>query len=403
MASSVPSPESFIESFPNSIPKIEGTPNFESLSNLRHLIKANAATVPSNNGGGQHGYLGIATSAAIYQTISPAPFTIPPNPGPQPIIPAGNPTAAQISHTIRVHTESLREWREYNNIHQALKTTLLNSIEPIYVRAKKDRHIGFANISLRELFSFLFAAYGQITPQALMQTTARLTAPWDPTTPFEHLIDQVEDTMELADAGDQPFSPNQVVNTAYTLVFNTGLYFDECKEWDKKPTADKTWTNFKTHFLLAQRTLRLQQQTSQHAGYHSNIAHHLDKENATNDALSCLTSAAESDRQSFAALLTNNNDLATKLTAAMQDIKTLQQNNSNNRNNGNNGNNGNNRNRTKNTSYCWTHGYKVSRIHNSESCQNPADGHQKTANRSNLMGGSTAGQPASSDATENKA
>jgi hypothetical protein len=63
-----------------------------------------------------------------------------------------------------------------------------------------------------------------------MQTTAHLTTPWDPTTPFEHLIDQVEDTMELADAGNHYFSPNQVVSTVYTLVFNTGLYFDECKE-----------------------------------------------------------------------------------------------------------------------------------------------------------------------------
>jgi hypothetical protein len=392
MASSVPSPESFIESFPNSIPKLEGTPDFESLSTIRHLIKANAATVPSNNGGGQHGYLGISTSSAIYATISPTAFTIPPNPGPQPILPAGNATAAQISHAIRVHTESLREWREYNNVHQALKITLLKSIEPIYVRALKDRHIGFANISLRELFAFLFDAYGQITPQALMQTTARLTTPWDPTTPFEHLIDQVEDTMELADAGNQPFSPNQVVNTAYTLVFNTGLYFDECKEWDKKDPADKTWTEFKTYFLHAQRTLRLQQQTSQHAGYHSNIATHMsDKENATNDALSCLTSAAESDRQSFAALVTNNNDLAHKLTAALADIKALQQNATNR--------NKHDPKRTKNTSYCWTHGFKVSRIHTSESCQNPAEGHQKTADRNNLMGGNTAGQPTTTTTT----
>jgi len=291
-----------------------------------------------------------------------------------------------------MHTEALREWREYNNIHQALKTTLLNSIEPIYVRARKDRHIGFANISLRKLFAFLFEAYGQITPQALMQTTARLTTPWDPTTPFEHLIDQVEDTMELADAGNQPFSPNQVVNTAYTLVFNTGLYFDECKEWDKQAAAAKTWTNFKTHFLLAQRTLRLQQQTSQQAGYHSNIAHANDKENATNDALSCLTSAAESDRQSFAALLTNNNDLAKQLTAAMADIKALQQ-------NSNNKTNKTNQHRTKNTSYCWTHGFKVSRIHNSDNCEHPADGHQKAATRANLMGGSTLGQVPSSAST----
>ena len=193
--------------------------------------------------------------------------------------------------------------------------------------------------------------------------------------------------MELADAGNQPFSPTQVVNTAYTLVFNTGLYFDECKDWDKKDPADKTWTDFKKHFLQAQRTLRLQQQTSQHAGYHSNIALDRDKENATNDALSCLTSAAESDRQSFAALVTNNNDLANKLTAALADIKSLQQ-DANNRNKSN----PNNPHRNKNTSYCWTHGYKVSRIHTSETCRQPADGHQKAANRGNLMGGSTAGQ-----------
>jgi hypothetical protein len=261
---------------------------------------------------------------------------------------------------------------------------LLNSIEPIYVRALKDRHIGFANISLRELFAFLFEAYGQITPQALMQTTARLTAPWDPTTPFEHLINQVEDTLELADAGNQPFSPNQIVNTAYTLVFNTGLYFDECKDWDKQIPAAKTWTNFKQHFLLAQRTLRLQQQTSQQAGYHANLAQDIEKENATNDALSCLSSAAESDRQSFAALVTNNNDLASKLTAAMADIKALQL-TANNRNQPN-------PHRNKNTSYCWTHGFKVSRIHTSESCQHPAEGHQKAATRGNLMGGSTLGQ-----------
>jgi hypothetical protein len=191
--------------------------------------------------------------------------------------------------------------------------------------------------------------------------------------------------MELADAGNQPFSPTQVVNTIYTLVFNTDLYFDKCKEWDKRATADKTWTAFKQFFLHAQRTLHLQQQTSQQAGYHAIIAHMNDKENATNNALSCLTSAAESDRQSFAALLTNNNNLATKLSSAMADIKALQQNasNANNRNK-------NNTNRTKNTSYCWTHGFKVSHIHTSKSCQNPAEGHQKAANRNNLMGRSTA-------------
>ncbi len=134
MASSVPSPESFIESFPNSIPKIEGTPDFESLSTIRHLIKANAATVPSNNGGGQHGYLGISTSSAIYATISPTAFTIPPNPGPQPILPAGNATAAQISHAIKTnqkHKLLLDPWfRHFGQSHRNVMPTPGHAVPP---------------------------------------------------------------------------------------------------------------------------------------------------------------------------------------------------------------------------------------------------------------------------------
>ena len=38
--------------------------------------------------------------------------------------------------------------------------------------------------------------------------------------------------------------------------------------------------------------------------------------------------------------------------------------------------------------YCWTHGYKVSKGHNSHTCSSRAKGHHVEATRSNTMGGS---------------
>jgi hypothetical protein len=188
----------------------------------------------------------------------------------------------------------------------------------------------------------------------------------------------------------------------YTLVYNTGLYFDECKEWKAKPEDDKTWENFKIFFLQAQTELRQQQQaTSARAGF-SAVAE--DKENQIADALANLATAQAADQQAFCQLATTNTDLAAQLKAAMEDITSLktlmlsQHQNRNhsymdNNNHNNNNNNANPPNRRKpNTNYCWTHGFRVAENHTSQTCKNTKFGHQQTATKDNLMGGSTAGQ-----------
>ena len=210
MSSSVPSTDDFIQSFSHQLTKIEGLPTYETLSIARELLKANAASVPTTRGGGEHSYLGIVVSATIYETISDTPWTIPDYPGARPIIPPAA-TSAQIGELVRQHTENLRQWREYQQIEAALKKQLIDSIEPIYLRAKRNRHTGFSNTSLREILNYLFSAYGQIQPNDLQQNYQKLNTAWDPNTPFELLIDQVEECMELADAGGQPFTSTQIV------------------------------------------------------------------------------------------------------------------------------------------------------------------------------------------------
>ena len=225
MTSTAASPEAMMESFPNRhIPKIVGIPTYESISAVKTALAQNAVSIPTTRGGGNHGYLGMVISAPVYHTVTGGQvFNLPNNPGN--IIDRNAPTAMQV----RAHAETLREWREYTNLEQALKKQLANSMDPIYLRAVRDPYVGYANRSLRELIAHLIAMYGNITPPELKENDQRFNTPWDPNTPFESLIDQIETAVEYADAGNQAYTPVQVVNTAFTLIFNTGLYFDECK------------------------------------------------------------------------------------------------------------------------------------------------------------------------------
>ena len=104
--------------------------------------------------------------------------------------------------------------------------------------------------------SILLHRMGTSPPIDLKDNNDKFSKAWDPNQPFEILIDQIEEAVEHEDAGGQPHTPMQIVNNACTIVFNTGVFFDDCKTWRAKAEADKTWTNFKTHFSEAQRQLR---------------------------------------------------------------------------------------------------------------------------------------------------
>jgi hypothetical protein len=385
MSSTVSTPEAFIESFPATPVKIEGQPNYDSLSALREVLKQNAASVSTDRGGGQHGYLGIILSDAMYATIAPNDaFVRPAAPANTPTIPAGG-TAAAIAEAVRLHADELRQWREYVNLTAALRLQLVKCIEPVYLRSQLNRHVGYANSTPRQLLEYLFLTYGKLTPQRLSENHEAMTKPWSPNMPFEDLIDQIEVAMDMATEGNQGYSAAQVLNVAYTQVYNTGLYFDECKIWNAKPVADKTWENFKIHFLEAQTELRTQQQaTSGRHGY-GNWAEE-NKENETAAAIAKLAEATIQDQGAFCALAEANTNLSKQLEEAIKCITsfTAKQ--------GQGKENADKRKHTPNTNYCWSHGFRVGKDHTSTTCKFPKEGHKKEATITSMLGGSTAGE-----------
>ena len=61
-------------------------------------------------------------------------------------------------------------------------------------------------------------------------------------------------------------SNEDIVDTIYMLVYNTGLFYDECVKWDGKQHEEKTWVNFQAHFQAAQRKYKGKQKSSTCAG-----------------------------------------------------------------------------------------------------------------------------------------
>ena len=54
-----------------------------------------------------------------------------------------------------------------------------------------------------------------------------------------------------------PYSMNQVVDNAYQLVFNTGIFAVDFLEWNKRLADDKTLLHLKVFFATSHREWRL--------------------------------------------------------------------------------------------------------------------------------------------------
>ena len=214
--------------------------------------------------------------------------------------------------------------------HHCSQKPLLSAIANIYIHARKDRHVGYMNQTIHTILNHLFKNYGNITPLELKDNDTKMRSNWDPDSPFDCLIKQIEDGQDYAEDGGQPYSAEQLLHITYTLIFKTGLYFEECKQWNNCPATEKTWANFKTQFQNAQCLLHDQLCTTKQAGFHSSYANHTPNTETQPptkycEALIYLASSAASNRK----LLTT---LANSMATINQHINQLNKPNLNMRN-----------------------------------------------------------------------
>ena len=164
--------------------------------------------------------------SAVYATLSTIAFVPPVNPGPESSIPT-DANGAVIADLWYRHTEATKIFTEYENKDKALRQLLLESTDKVYVRSLRQKYVGYGKTTTRVLLDHIYSTYANISASALQDNDKRLRAPYGSNQLLKTLIDQVENVVDYASAGDMPYTPAQVVGISFQLLFQTGIFNDD--------------------------------------------------------------------------------------------------------------------------------------------------------------------------------
>ena len=171
------STEKILGNFPHrTIPPIVGRPEYATLAELQLKLNTNAASIASNRGNGQLGLLYLTVKQAVYDSLSSTAFVPPVNPGANPVIPAGatGPATAELR---RIHKEQVEEFQVYTNTDNALKSQLIAAVDETYIRPKRNKYVGYANVTTKELLDHLYTNYAKITMGDLRDNEKKMNKP----------------------------------------------------------------------------------------------------------------------------------------------------------------------------------------------------------------------------------
>jgi hypothetical protein len=211
-----------------------------------------------------------------------------------------------------------------------LKKQIISVFEPMYLEIFNKNMVGYANISARGMLDHLFQTYGNITAVDLEINFEHMCRAWDPQQPVETIFKQIQDCADYYEAGGVPIGHPQQINAGYAQIFATEHFMSACRRWNEKPTAEKTWTQFKSHFAAAHRQHKqMQGESAATDGYHSANATVTQSEDqmaeATIGALANLATATATaaDRGVVAALTQANSRLAKQLEENSSELREL--------------------------------------------------------------------------------
>ena len=114
---------------------------YDTLHLLKNEIKANAISIHSNLGGGQHRHLVLVISLEVYGHVANVAYTLPLHPRNLEIAPTTTKHVAD-HHMTRTHVESLRVFHEVRGIERTLFQKLVTATDSSYLAALRNRMTG---------------------------------------------------------------------------------------------------------------------------------------------------------------------------------------------------------------------------------------------------------------------
>ena len=330
---------------------IVGKPDNPSIQKLKKEIYANAVSIYSELGGGDHGHLALLLTLDAYHTLTRKTYNVPEHPGAL-AVHARTADAATITENNRQHAALLASHTLHRLVSNALKKQLIQAVEHRYLALLEDPEFGFSDVSCRAILIHLIETYGKITIDDVTNNRDSLLAPWNPDDPIEDLWLRIHEARRYAKAADEEISEKTAISHTLTALEKNGVFTQALYDWRKRPDTQWTLTLFKEDFTRADKE-RLRALTATTAGYHgANAVNPTVSEipaNVTNAAIPVIptTSPSRGIIPNPPAILPSGYNMY----------------------------------------YCWSHGLGTNPDHTSQTCRNKKTGHVDTATADKMKGG----------------
>ena len=232
-----------------SVTKIEGQPTEETISKLENEITEMCASVPTTNGGGRHGHAGMIVESTAYVAFSHNgdPFNVPTNPGPYPATVSTD--AATREKEVAEHKAEIAEFETYLGVESAARKKIVSAVDPEWLEAIRHPQMGFSHLSPKQLIDHIRTVSSDLDFTDVTNLMKQLTTPWDVNENVVTKFARDDRTEQLLTKTHIAPMPELCLALALDSFQATGEYEIALGDWDKKPTADKTFANFRPFIL----------------------------------------------------------------------------------------------------------------------------------------------------------
>ncbi len=163
------------------ITKIDRQPKDEDLNLLTKELTNAAGSVATQNGGREHGHVGMVIDNAEYVTFSKngTRFLVPTNPGPYPT--TVDPDKVIRERQIAEHKAECIEYETYLSIENYLCRMIVKLINYKWLAKIESETMGFNHLSPKALLSHLRNVGGSLDHMDVTELISNIQKPWDGT------------------------------------------------------------------------------------------------------------------------------------------------------------------------------------------------------------------------------
>ena len=389
---------------------IVGQPTDDDLTAIREILYPLLLDIPYDMHG-PHNLVGLIEPTTTYAATWGAAFVIPPRPPAYPAIPddaaAGIRKRREAEHALLV-----RDHASYDAAERATAKFLREAVDEIWYRDLRHTISFYTTVKATTIMTHLNANCGGLHPSELVTLPTDMMGYYGQAEGIPEYINMLEDAQRKLARANLPMSDAQLLAIASTAILASGHFPRPTDEWEALTANAKTWAAWKTHYRAAhiarKRQMLAAGKTTSSFGGAAHVVTTIDE--AISDVtltrldgyLDNLAAAATTERSTLTQLIENNATLTanvTSLTASVASLTSAYAILAAGRNNNNTGGTGGGTQQPRHSDrkpsylavdgYCWTHGYRVRKGHDSANCKDKATGHKDAATRAQTMGGST--------------